>query len=314
MTAGQDIEDVWGNPLDPALPIRSRTTRLSRSTANAAAGRVLSAEVDAHRGPGAHWTFYITIDFGEPVYGTFSTRSVEVQRRLQATAAGGGVTPRTGRQLLPAFHRRRPARAPSPSGSGTAPGSKDLAGNPNLAAEPLVIPYNARGRAERMPTPPDQHLHGGDSDRRPGAAGRCIRPVHRRNAYALTGQGGGALPSWLEFDPATRRMSGTPPAPAPAVTLDYTVNVRRPQPVRRRDLPHRELHRHGRPGAAACPRRRTAPSRPACPLRRITLAAGGGRHGRRSRYALDGLPAGLDLRPRTGAGCPARRRRRAPPP
>ena len=42
-------------------------------------------------------------------------------------------------------------------------------------------------------------------------------------SYALTGEGGAARPSWLEFNPATRRMSGTPQSTAGAVTLDYTV-------------------------------------------------------------------------------------------
>ena len=42
--------------------------------------------------------------------------------------------------------------------------------------------------------------------------------------YALTGRGGAARPSWIRFDSAARRMSGTPQSAAGAVTLDYTVD------------------------------------------------------------------------------------------
>ena len=42
-------------------------------------------------------------------------------------------------------------------------------------------------------------------------------------SYALTGRGGAARPSWLGFNPATQRMTGTPQSAAGAVTLDYTV-------------------------------------------------------------------------------------------
>jgi VCBS repeat-containing protein len=38
--------------------------------------------------------------------------------------------------------------------------------------------------------------------------------------YTATQRGGGALPPWLRFDPATRTFSGNPPAAAPAVEIE----------------------------------------------------------------------------------------------
>ena len=285
MTAGQDVMDVWGNRLDPALPTGPdyQTFTVDRQPPQA----VLSAEVDAHRGPGAHWTFYITIDFGEPVNG-LSAGSVEVQ--------GGYKNGGWGRRHDDgdSFYRL------SIGATGTGPitvrlaagSARDLAGNPNLAAEPLVIPYNA-GAGLRMPTPPDQTFTAGipiDAPALPAAINPYTDPT-----YELTGQGGGALPAWLEFDPATRRMSGTPPAPAPAVTLDYTVNV----PVRNPSaaVTSRTVSFTVTVGPALhvpAPADRTFTAD--VPITPLTLAPAAGGTAPFS-YALDGLPAGLTFDP-----------------
>ena len=71
-------------------------------------------------------------------------------------------------------------------------------------------------------TPPDLALTAGRA-----IAGTTLPPAGGgtgRYTYSLEGAGGAALPTWLSFNPNTRRLSGTPPTAAAAVTLDYTVN------------------------------------------------------------------------------------------
>lgn len=50
-------------------------------------------------------------------------------------------------------------------------------------------------------------------------------PDHDALTYALRMEDGSALPSWLQFDPATRTLTGTPPAAANALALSLRVTA-----------------------------------------------------------------------------------------
>ena len=277
MASGQDLADAYGNRLDPGLPVGSdyQTFTVDRVRPRP----VLSADVDTHDGPGPFNHFYITIDFGEPVNGTFSSRFVQLEG---ADRNGGWFSHGPG-------DRRYPLSI-GPTGTGdivvTIPagaGVEDLAGNPNLAAEPLVIPY--RPGALNLAAPPDRTFTAGVPV--DVALPEAFRPPTDAT-YELSGQDGAALPSWLSFDPATRRMSGTPLNAAPPVTLDYTA---------RAGNAFRTVSFTVTVGAALgvpAPAGRTYTAGEA--IQPLTLpAATGGRAP--LRYALDGLPAGLEFDP-----------------
>ncbi|MDE0194833.1 MAG: putative Ig domain-containing protein, partial [bacterium] len=277
MASGQDLADAYGNRLDPGLPVGSdyQTFTVDRVRPRP----VLSADVDTHDGPGPFNHFYITIDFGEPVNGTFSSRFVQLEG---ASRNGGWFSHGPG-------DRRYPLSI-GPTGTGdivvTIPagaGVEDLAGNPNLAAEPLVIPY--RPGALNLTAPPDRTFTAGVPV--DVALPEAFRPP-TDPTYELSGQDGAALPSWLSFDPATRRMSGTPQAAAPPVTLDYTA---------RAGNAFRTVSFTVTVGGALsvpAPAHRTFTAGEA--IQPLTLpAATGGKPP--LRYALDGLPGGLEFDP-----------------
>ena len=188
MTDGQDLQDVWGNRLDPSLPSGAhyQTFTVDRERPRP----LMSADVDTHDGPGAFNTFYISIDFGEPVNGTFSSRFI----RVDGGYHNGGWAFRHG----PGDRRYRLSIGPSGTDDITVTipdraGVEDLAGNPNLAAEPLVIPYHPG--ALNLTAPPDRTFTAGTPIDVPPLP-QAFRPP-TDDTYELTGQGGGALPSWL---------------------------------------------------------------------------------------------------------------------
>ena len=111
-------------------------------------------------------------------------------------------------------------------------------------------------------------------------------------SYALTGQGGAARPLWLGFDPALRRMSGTPPASAAGTTatLDYTVDDGRTSQTRSFTVTV-----NAAPSLSA-PSNRTYTAGTAITAFTLSAATGGTAP---LRYELSGLPGGLVFNPGT---------------
>ena len=226
LMAGQDVQDAWGNRLDATLPtggnyetflVDRQRPRPVVVTGTGCCGSSAYTKVEYHDGPGGFNLFWIWIDFGEPVNGLYSH-----EIRIIGGDANGGWGFRhydgdTRYQLLIGATGTDDIEITVPQGA-----AEDLAGNGTLASETLIVPY--RVAALRLATPPDRTFTAGhplSGVTLPAAGGGS-----GSYSYALTGRGGAGRPSWLGFDPATRMISGTPPATAAgtATTLDYTVS------------------------------------------------------------------------------------------
>ena len=111
-------------------------------------------------------------------------------------------------------------------------------------------------------------------------------------SYALTGRGGAARPSWLGFDPAMRRMTGTPPASAAGTTatLDYTVADGRTSQTQSFTVTV-----NAAPSLTA-PSNRTYTAGTAISAFTLQAASGGTTP---LVYEVEDLPAGLEFKPAT---------------
>ena len=227
LMAGQDVQDAWGNRLDATLPtggnyetflVDRQRPRPVVVTGTGCCGSSAYTKVEYHDGPGGFNLFWIWIDFGEPVNGLYSH-----EIRIIGGDANGGWGFRhydgdTRYQLLIGATGTDDIEITVPQGA-----AEDLAGNGSLASETLIVPY--RVAALRLATPPDRTFTAGhplSGVTLPAAGGGS-----GSYSYGLTGRDGAARPSWIEFDPATRVMSGTPPesAAGTTTTLDYTVTA-----------------------------------------------------------------------------------------